>query len=997
MTGLMGAMGGPWGLALAGITVGLGFLAAQQQKAAQAAAEHQQRIADLTRALRDSGGVIDANVRAAAAQTLIDYKLHDSKERLVDVLEKSGVSMSTLTDAYLGQGTSLEKLEQKYRDLAEANKEYVDKAGGKATTLEYTDTGERYKKAADALKSMRGEMEAGVKDAKRLAEAQNPSGRALSAYDKLKLAVGGLADRTADADQRTRSLKEALDLLGGGSVSVQAAQARLNEAILNAGEAVDDQIKKSGDYGKTLLGLNGTLNTTSRNGQQLFSSLNSIGDAAASSAIASFDFAQKQGQDLPASLKAAQGEMDKARTAALKLLGQYGITGDAAQRVADAMGLIPGQVSILLQTKGMDEALAELLAVQAEYARLPKAKTITVDALGEKAQKELKDLGYQIELIPGTREYKITAPTAAARGQLDALIQKMSAVPNKNVKVNALTSAGIANLQTLQQKIMGTQGKTVTMKALTADARKALEDLGFKIQGTNGKSVTITIPTGTPTSAIGSIQGAINGLYGKTVHIGISYDGVNSDGSPHIAGMGHWAKGGVVDFYAGGGIRHFAGGGTSPGDVPNQHVAQIAPAGSYRVWGESETQGEGYVPFRASARPRSRRITEEIVRRLGGDPSGISWYAGGGVDGGLSDFSYTPASYTTVSSIAGESQNKKGNFDLNIFIKKLRSTTKTMSRWRRDLATVASRAGTDVAKALEEMGEDGVALTRKMATGSGKYVKQMAKDLRALAEASKASLGDYTGQLKTAVKDQTAFQNNLSKLAASGYGDLAARLAEQGDQDAADLAAQAVKDKKKAKAGNDASRQAGALLSDDQLATLVKIIGATTSKTTGIHTIADKTGLDEEEIITVAGKATSQIKSALGSRSERLLSDLAKAKKGLAYEDGGIREGIYATSGGLVRFAEPSTHGEAYVPLGLNKRPRATAVLNDVADRFGYALTGRQDANAGRVQVVVIQQAAPLIGNQTIQIDRPGATEQQIVAAVGYQVRRAQRGGVRHR
>jgi len=206
-----------------------------------------------------------------------------------------------------------------------------------------------------------------------------------------------------------------------------------------------------------------------------------------------------------------------------------------------------------------------------------------------------------------------------------------------------------------------------------------------------------------------------------------------------------------------------------------------------------------------------------------------------------------------------------------------------------------------------------------------------------------------------------------------------------------------VKDKKKAKAANDASKQAKGTLSDEELGTLVQIISATKSAKTGIHDVADATGLDEEEIITVAGKATAQIKQALGSRADRLLSDLSKAKKGLAYADGGIREGIYATSSGLIRFAEPSTQGEAYVPLALSKRPRATAVLADVAGRFGYALTGLQDAAAGRVQVIVVQQPAPLIGTQTIQIDRPGATEQQIAAAVGYQLRRGQRGGVQHR
>ncbi|MFJ4010906.1 phage tail tape measure protein [Streptomyces sp. NPDC090026] len=986
MTGLMGVMGGPWGLALAGITVGLGLLAAHQQKAARAAAEHEQRVGELTRALRDSGGAIDDNVRAAAAQTLMDTKVRDGKDKIVDVMEKAGVSMRHLTDAYLGQGASLEDLQKKLNSTAEDNKKLI--AAGRTATWVYDDTGLAAKRAADALGEVKGEMAEGIKNAKRLAEAQNPSGRALSAYGKLKLAVGDLADTTADADQRTRALKDALDLLSGGSVSVQAAQARLNEAILNANESVDEQIKKSGEYGKKLLGLNGTLNTTSRNGQQLFSSLNSISDAAASSSIAAFDFAQKQGKDLPQSLQTARVEMEKSRKAALDLLEQYGITGNEAERVANTMGLIPGQVSILLQTRGIDEALAELLAVQAEYARFPDKRTIKVDALGEEAQKELKDLGYAIKLIPGTREYKITAPTVGARQQLDELIAKMAAVPNKNVTVNALTGQAKTDLQNLQTRINGTKGRTVTMDTLTAEARQKLEDLGFKIKNTKGKKVEITIPTGASnTGAVSTIQGAINGIRGRTIGVGVRLSATSWDrdanGVPDMI-QAPQARGSVLDFYANGGISHYANGG-----VRENHVAQIAPAGAMRVWAERETGGESYIPLSPAKRPRSRRIAEETVRRLGGDPASIQWYA----DGGLTDFAYTPASYTTVSSIAAESQDKKGKFSLGTFLKKLRSTNKAMSRWRRDLATVASRAGADVAKALEEMGEDGVALTRKMATGSSRYVRQMSRDLRALAEASKASLGDYTGQLRTAVKDQTAFQNNLAKLAASGFGDLAARLTEQGDQGAADLAAQAAKDPKKAKAANDASRQAGATLSDEQLATLVKIIGAATSKTTGIHTIADKTGLDEEEIITVAGKATAQIKSALGSRADRLLSDLVKAQTGLAYADGGIREGIYSTSGGLVRFAEPSTHGEAYIPLGLGKRRRATGVLDDVAGRFGYALTGAQDANAGRVRVILIRQPASLIGSMPVSVTSPAATPEEFGAEVMRRLRNAQRGG----
>jgi RNAse (barnase) inhibitor barstar len=55
------------------------------------------------------------------------------------------------------------------------------------------------------------------------------------------------------------------------------------------------------------------------------------------------------------------------------------------------------------------------------------------------------------------------------------------------------------------------------------------------------------------------------------------------------------------------------------------------------------------------------------------------------------------------------------------------------------------------------------------------------------------------------------------------------------------------------------------------------------------------------------------------------------------FDQGGINPGIYDT----ITFAEPTTGGEAYIPLGLDRRARATAVLGDVASRFGYSLIAR--------------------------------------------------------
>lgn len=75
--------------------------------------------------------------------------------------------------------------------------------------------------------------------------------------------------------------------------------------------------------------------------------------------------------------------------------------------------------------------------------------------------------------------------------------------------------------------------------------------------------------------------------------------------------------GGVVDFYANGGMRE-------------NHVAQIAPAGAWRVWAEPETEGEAYIPFAASKRQRSLDIWAETGKRLG-----AQGFANGGINGGI--------------------------------------------------------------------------------------------------------------------------------------------------------------------------------------------------------------------------------------------------------------------------------------------------------------------------------------------------------------------------
>lgn len=1006
-SGLLGALGGPWGLAITAATVGLGYLATRQQQAAQAAAEHQQRISSLTSALRESNGVVDESVRSIAAENIMQTKIKtslDGQQRLVDVARQAGVPMSQLVDAYTNQGSALSDLRKQLDATTKSQTAWSMDENGQ-TKKGLTVQGRAADDLGKSLSGLSGDFKKAAADAKAYNEGVKGAADGTSAYDKLKDAVGALADKTSDADSRTRALRDALDLLSGGSVSLQAAQARVNEALSNANEAMKSGINHADGYGKALIQTNGTLNTTTKNGQQLFDTLNTVADGASNAAIASYDFAQSQGKGLPASLAAASSEMEKARESSVKLLQSYGLTAAQAGKVADSLGLIPGQVSILLETKGVDDTLAELMAVQAQFKQMPNAKTIKVDALGADAKKELEDIGYQIKLIPGTRQYKITAPTKDARTQLDLLVKALATAPNsKNIKITASTAAAVAGLETVQDKIRGTKGKTFTMGALTGSAITALQGLGFKIKNTKGKTVSITIPTGGAAAAVSTIQGYINSVHGKTVGVGVYtteyYKKVqtgNVSSGPQIPKGGN-AAGGLVHRATGGPTQHFDQGGyiTGPGGPTTDSIFATFASGARAMVSNTEFVMQARAVRKYGVRTmdaiNSGRLA--LPRLAAGGLTNIPHLADGG---SVTDWRYDPQTGSLYSpSDAGQAGHKtkkvKGKevdyFSLSAVESKIKSTAKATASWNKDLEKVADRVGGDVSAALASMGEDGMKLAHKMATGSTKYINDMAAALRNLQKTAKASLTDYTRQLSKANTLNKTFSDNLAKLASEGYGDLAAQLAAQNDQAAQDLAAAAVKDKGKASKANTQAKTANNALTADQVAELVQIIAAIKTSKTGIHDVAAATSLGEDEIINVGAKARAQITKSLGSRASKFLSDLVRANRHLSYADGGIRAGLYATQGGIVRFAEPETHGEAYLPLSPSKRRSALPVLADVAHRFGLGLT-----DVGSTRPVVIVKEG---GDTHVQVTavRTNASASDIGAQVGRSVRRARRGGV---
>jgi TP901 family phage tail tape measure protein len=153
-----------------------------------------------------------------------------------------------------------------------------------------------------------------------------------------------------------------------------------------------------------------------------------------------------------------------------------------------------------------------------------------------------------------------------------------------------------------------------TMRTLdysSADIRKVLRLM--KDADGSRANPKVSVDTGDSVSKINLIQRTINGMHGKTVRVAVQ-----------------GGTGGGITSSADGNILFFADGGTR--DRPNQHTAEIAPAGNTRIWNEPETGGEVYFPLAPSKRARSRMIAAEGVEMLGG----VAFFADGGTKGSKS-------------------------------------------------------------------------------------------------------------------------------------------------------------------------------------------------------------------------------------------------------------------------------------------------------------------------------------------------------------------------
>jgi TP901 family phage tail tape measure protein len=378
------------------------------------------------------------------------------------------------------------------------------------------------------------------------------------------------------------------------------------------------------------------------------------------------------------------------------------------------------------------------------------------------------------------------------RQTVDHLLASYARLPNGVTTTVAVSDKATAELESIQRKLAGTKGKSVTVKALTKDAEGALRDLGFKVTHLKNGSVKITAPTKGAMAAIKSLKDYLATLRDKSITVTTNLITDHRTINTGKGGRGPNAQ-------ANGSVRRYAGGGME------QHVAQIARAGEWRVWAEDETGGEAYIPLAASKRLRSRAIAEETVRRLGG--KGVAWNAAGGVrayaGGG---FSYSPAEAASTLGGPGAGTDRytasvdrlKAAWEkLNSALADQRSKASAVQDAEKNLTRV--RSGHHTAKQLADA-EDKLTRARAAATKAASATAAARKGVNAadaylgLASGAKAPTGfdlkAYSKQLALAAAANSRWESGLSSIGKRAGADVAETLRGMG-QDGEQLVARA--------------------------------------------------------------------------------------------------------------------------------------------------------------------------------------------------------------
>lgn len=570
-TGLMGALGGPWGLAITGAIAALSLWISKKQQDKAASQEAAQQTAAWADQLSQSGGKITRAMRTEVFKTADDdtKKLAVSGKSLADTLQDIGFSSEDTVSAILRQGDAYERVSSKLREMAEWQK----KNPGKEAPWSQEDRAA----ASEALEMLDGYAEQADQAKTKAQQMAEANGDMSVSFDRSTSAVGAMTQGMADFEESTDGAASKVDKLAKALDQLNGDQQTQEEALQNWNDSIRDLVDTYADFDAGLVGVDGRINTTTEAGSKMQDAIQDQASAFNQTAAAAYEYAQSQNMGVAQSLDYVRAKLVAQRQQFLDTATAAGIPIEMARKMADAYGLIPEQVVTELNVHGTENAISGLQKLGLAATSLP----------------------------PGN--LKIIENTPAVRARLDELRVKYSVIDGK-VVIDSNSPEVIAAMEKLGVSVTSLPNGYVQLNDNSPAVMDKLRSLGIQVQTLPNGKIVISPEDAAFWEAVRKAQEPGE----RIIHIR-TVEEQTAYGNNVIQEWREAAQN------ANGSIRQRANGALDTPQIQNGSGAgqfAVTPFGPVR-WAEGETDWEAFIPGAPSKRGQALPILGEVARRFG--------------------------------------------------------------------------------------------------------------------------------------------------------------------------------------------------------------------------------------------------------------------------------------------------------------------------------------------------------------------------------------------
>ncbi|WP_146243446.1 phage tail tape measure protein [Curtobacterium sp. MCLR17_034] len=367
LSGVLKFLGGPWGIALSVAAAAAVVFANAQLQSAQYTQTLRDSLDSTTGALTKNTKELVSNALAAKTSFL---GIEVAGSSAFDKANRLGLSLETVTKAAQGNTKAYKELLAVQKDIRGSDdNDYITKKYGEGlsdASGDITELVQSVEKQREAMSSARDQAD-------QLADANGEAG---DTSDEAASGLDSLAQSADDAAQSISDTTDAIKDFNSVQLDVNSAQRDFEASI----DAVTDSVKENGQ----------SLDVSTEKGRANAASLDSIAQSTLNYAGALYQQTGSQDQ--------ATGALESGRSSLIAALGQYGVTGAAAQRYADKILGTPKDWATLFQNNA-PEAGAKADGYRAKLDALPAEKRTQINAATAQAQSAIQSVLNSLGLV----------------------------------------------------------------------------------------------------------------------------------------------------------------------------------------------------------------------------------------------------------------------------------------------------------------------------------------------------------------------------------------------------------------------------------------------------------------------------------------------------------------------------------------------------------------------------------------------------------------------